>query len=988
MDNSTAPALPPSSSSSPLDHTKVVPGRGTLTASVSRLGHRVDELKSAMQKYVRRGMEDEALYCAMELFGFRFPGMPKRISDPYWRNVGKITSNCLNRLLVMVSEDVCLGDPLLPEIVDKLYDTARFAERDDKVLPAVIRWVRALCRAPKARMLSDLGAIYWKPAKAEWVRSQPTLYRTFYGELAGQHPTALTSSVERSRDDYDRYQRFWYKVLRIFKGDRHTPDFYGMPDESQRLLALIELKSDLAFYYCARDFVVGTKRLVKCLRGRKPVHLAFTLMRVYATDRLGGRWLRQIEALESIRKSRAGSAEAQLFVYHALAYLVWRDKLPIAASRPVPHTADALLDSDLMRVWKEHQRRTEPMELASYCIDKHTKRGRDAGKTVVDFAHEGAHVENECLRLINHAYRRIYKEQYNRLDGTVTLLNHPWTGEGPIAKWPNYRPRPRSAETDKGKEKVPDKEADEPPRKRGKREGAHKDEEEEDRRKDSEPLAEDVPRLVVFPQTGFIRFVQRTKKRYEINGQIQRLARPYQFVRYIEPRHELMLKGYAMWCDSKIDKHTMRNDMVNALLDRPYELRGSVVLVRPKHSNIQELIDAFENHKPGSSEPLREAIARYFRSKEKMGATAPIPSAPLKRNHPKQNDAAAAAWEVVLQATKENLGTLRQCSEERVDAHLEIMARVLERMPKSDPRHAVMLQTLLTQAAIQDDESSFVSSKDLPKESDAFEHAQRIQVLTSRSKPDTYYALDAKTHKPLFVKGPFLSYDKLSFALKLNNEHKPWFRGITPVPGMHVRWLVPEPNFLGGRPNPEAFGTRTKIGAGRAYPFLVCADVKQPRRNAPYPETTYGKEGKKWAADTPLADTSTSGGSQHVNLYSMQSIFHTPAEINLLAAVLFRYVWRVTDTCERNLLSDAGTDVVYSVDEESHGADEQDAHLFKKPLGRNQKSAMQTLLKRHWDTLAELLDAWATAPGMHGSWVGANIRRLRIGGLAGVLKLL
>lgn len=71
--------------------------------AVSPNGHSTEVLKSWLQKAIRRGMEEYALYCAVELDLTGFPGA-------VWNTIRHV-----------VSEDIGLAEPNLPAVIGQLY---------------------------------------------------------------------------------------------------------------------------------------------------------------------------------------------------------------------------------------------------------------------------------------------------------------------------------------------------------------------------------------------------------------------------------------------------------------------------------------------------------------------------------------------------------------------------------------------------------------------------------------------------------------------------------------------------------------------------------------------------------------------------------------------------------------------------------------------------------------------------------------------------
>jgi replication-associated recombination protein RarA len=108
---------------------------------ITKKGYCFFEVSSAFQKSVRRGLEEEALYWAIELYSSNF-------KEYAWK-----------RLKIMVSEDIGIANPSLPAQVSALYDFYISIVKGDKdqgndylfFIQAVVMCVRS----PKSRLIDD-----------------------------------------------------------------------------------------------------------------------------------------------------------------------------------------------------------------------------------------------------------------------------------------------------------------------------------------------------------------------------------------------------------------------------------------------------------------------------------------------------------------------------------------------------------------------------------------------------------------------------------------------------------------------------------------------------------------------------------------------------------------------------------------------------------------------------------------------------------------
>jgi replication-associated recombination protein RarA len=105
-------------------------------------GYGVDELRSVLQKSIRRGWVEEAALAAYELFCFG-----PEAEEVLWR-----------RLEIIATEDVGLGLPTAPAIIEAMNNQRqRMADRGDRWIYCA-HAVRLLASAPKDNMSMELSA--------------------------------------------------------------------------------------------------------------------------------------------------------------------------------------------------------------------------------------------------------------------------------------------------------------------------------------------------------------------------------------------------------------------------------------------------------------------------------------------------------------------------------------------------------------------------------------------------------------------------------------------------------------------------------------------------------------------------------------------------------------------------------------------------------------------------------------------------------------
>ena len=169
-------------------------------------GFAVDELRSILQKSIRRGLVEEAALAAYELFA-----NGPETEELLWR-----------RLEIIAAEDVGLGLPTAPALIEALYAQAgRMLDRGD-------RWIycahalRLLATAPKDGMSMELAG--WARAVTERGERKPVVedymldLHTRRGAEMGRDLAHWWNQGARLRNRIAGYNPKWGDYLRRLAG--------------------------------------------------------------------------------------------------------------------------------------------------------------------------------------------------------------------------------------------------------------------------------------------------------------------------------------------------------------------------------------------------------------------------------------------------------------------------------------------------------------------------------------------------------------------------------------------------------------------------------------------------------------------------------------------------------------------------------------------------------------------------------------------------
>lgn len=193
----------------------------------TRRGYAFDECASALQKCIRRGQEEQALYWALELAESGY-------TQYVWR-----------RLLVITSEDVGVAEPHMPATIWSLHQSALHLQAAARGRPAgrlqLAHAVLLLARSRKSRIVPNaLIAV----SADETVRDVPPSaldQHTKRGRQLGhgrEHfadEASLLADVETGELGHEPHLPDPYRARAIAAGERRRkpmPEHSGMPERS------------------------------------------------------------------------------------------------------------------------------------------------------------------------------------------------------------------------------------------------------------------------------------------------------------------------------------------------------------------------------------------------------------------------------------------------------------------------------------------------------------------------------------------------------------------------------------------------------------------------------------------------------------------------------------------------------------------------------------------------------------------------------------
>ena len=393
----------------------------------SASGNPIDELKSGLQKYSRRGETSKAMRCATELYAFRLAGQDGRGKGVY--------TNLIHRLMIIYLEDIGPANYELWELLDLLLTEMRKEdnnlgrEEDNQPRIALGWWVYALCNSKHSRTLSHFGSVF----NAGCMSFQKEV-KTIVGLETICEDSGVDGGVDGVMKFAEKKNAFEKKCHTLghkvsqsriyprFVQERTLPS--GKKDEGDsrviegvvNMLTLLDRAEDGCFVWMYR--ILMQDKVGKHFGGSKPGLLVLDVLKWYVLesrlcmspgvrDRLV-EFENMIEIAVRWYKELGNLPEAKLCVGMVLMWIL------LAMQPSLTEDGSSLLDDEeSIRIYNDMEVEAfenlgDQLVLDDYVVDMHTKRGKSMNKNRIDFAEEGSFVVNEDTRVTNPLYKQFY----------------------------------------------------------------------------------------------------------------------------------------------------------------------------------------------------------------------------------------------------------------------------------------------------------------------------------------------------------------------------------------------------------------------------------------------------------------------------------------------------------------------------------------------------------------------------------------------------
>lgn len=340
----------------------------------------ISVLKSAIQKYCRRNELKKGIWCLIELdlFSLVESSSDKNISMAAKR----IRTNMINRMIVMMSEEISISTWWLPIKIYQLYENWTQNRNNDIGKSYLLKIYHYLCNSSKIRIISDYRSLYLLP--------------TYYVD------EKYLSILDKMKDDICmKYPNIYKKtnemeIIKYLKEKYDIKNFVNNFDKN--IITLLE-NCDERIFYIFNKIIYKNHKLIKKL---------WMILYNFYTDTMRKN---VIECLNNFY-NKMTHKEKPIYLYHAILLIIRRNDINWNTQ---PY--DLLYyDKDKVSKLYDYNLKYNIIELEDYIYDVHTKYGGTDG--LMKFVNEGSLVVNEDKGLYNEEYRNIYIELKNIINIT------------------------------------------------------------------------------------------------------------------------------------------------------------------------------------------------------------------------------------------------------------------------------------------------------------------------------------------------------------------------------------------------------------------------------------------------------------------------------------------------------------------------------------------------------------------------------------------
>jgi hypothetical protein len=370
----------------------------------SFFGYDPSVLKSGIQKYARRDKVEKGLWCLVEMDSFSLLEWGGPALDAYLRKYPeeirkntktaamRIRTNMVNRLVVMMSEEVNISAWWMPLKIFDLYQKW-IKNRGNAISRKFLMDMYYFLTSQKMiRLISDIKSVYLVPPDYVKPKQMKDLTQ-IHDKIQERYPEIYSGQAAVGELDWDfGLDDYMVSLHPCIRGI-----VYNLEKDSDHVFFWIKKLCELEKEHGATKY-----RYVKFVWS--------VLHRFIDRHREGGNIRKTVSALEFFFK-KMGHREKPIYLYHAILLWIRRHDIDWSAELPRIDTSRA----DVERRYRNHLA-GGIMPMDDYILDLHTRMGKRGDNCLENFALEGAYIENENLDFLRPDYREIYVLLKKELD--------------------------------------------------------------------------------------------------------------------------------------------------------------------------------------------------------------------------------------------------------------------------------------------------------------------------------------------------------------------------------------------------------------------------------------------------------------------------------------------------------------------------------------------------------------------------------------------
>lgn len=323
----------------------------------SYYGYKIDVLKSALQKYLRRKELKKMEWVMTELYMFRFAD----------NRAVNVLSNVLNRVKIFNDEEMCFDDWNRYLKVHELIE--EFEKNDKKGLNILLKICKILVDCNMLRLNNDVKSYY---------------------RLAVDKYGLKLKDAEINEG----------KLLRYVKegDDKECLNLFG------KFIDLFEKGSEDCCYY-ALKLLNKEENKVKCgrrIRRNGPSYMIWDYLLSVGRKKNNEKCMKMLEY--KLQEYHIKRGERPIFMTASIYMMIYYDEMKW--DKVIDYSKYDVSDQEIINMLNQRVR----LDIDDYCIDMHCSEGRKKGKNKKDFVLEGSIVVDEYTKYNRPEMRKFYIE--------------------------------------------------------------------------------------------------------------------------------------------------------------------------------------------------------------------------------------------------------------------------------------------------------------------------------------------------------------------------------------------------------------------------------------------------------------------------------------------------------------------------------------------------------------------------------------------------